>query len=218
MLKQLIKQGRFEVIKALVESKKIKQEWLGDLYSILLMKDYDEEISQAKYEIVKLMLSDKQYLNVELLSNTLNIDKQTAEKLTNNQFIEFEFPTIRIERPTIVKGLVVPLSKPNQIIVLNKYVKDIFPFRIIQVITNKSFFVVFNRYFNYEARDFHFALAYTLLNNKAPDSFMWGQFLIDGTSHPYLEYNDAMKEFAGQLNKQLISSKEVRELKDLVER
>jgi hypothetical protein len=86
------------------------------------------------------------------------------------------------------------------------------------VITNKGFLVVFDRYFNYEARDFHFALAYTLLNNKAPNNLFWGQFLIDGTSHPYLEYNITMKEFAEQHNKQLISSKEVRELKDLIER
>jgi hypothetical protein len=214
-MKQLIKNKRFEVIKALVESKKIKQEWLEDLYSILLMEDYDEEIAQTKYEIVKLILSDKQYLNVELLSKTLNIDKQTAEEIANNRFIEFEFPTIYIERPITVKGLVVPLS--NQIIVLNKFVKDLFPFKILQVITNKGFLVVFNKYFNYEARDFHFALAYVLLNNKAPENFLWGQFLIDGTSHPYLNYNITMKEFAEYHDKQLITSKQVREIKDLLE-
>jgi hypothetical protein len=216
MLKQLIKQGRFEVIKALVEAKKVKQEWLGDLYSILMMKDYDEEITQVKYEIVKLILSDKQYFNAELLSKTLNLDQQTVEEIANSQFIEFEHPTVNSEHFMIVKAIAVPLS--NQIVLLNKYIKDTFPFRIIQVITNKGFLVVFDRYFNYEARDFHFALAYTLLNNKAPNNLFWGQFLIDGTSHPYLEYNITMKEFAEQHNKQLISSKEVRELKDLIER
>jgi hypothetical protein len=54
-MKQLLKNKRFEVIKALVESKKIKEEWLEDLYSILLMKDTDDEIVQTKYEIMKLL-------------------------------------------------------------------------------------------------------------------------------------------------------------------
>jgi hypothetical protein len=54
-----------------------------------------------------------------------------------------------------------------------------------------------------------------LLNQKASEYFLWGQFLIDGTSHPYLEYNIAMKEFAKYHNKQLITSEQVREIKDL---
>jgi arginine repressor len=62
-IRQLIKNKRFEVIKALVESKKIKQEWLEDLYSILLEQDADIGITQAKYEIIKLLLTEKKYLN-----------------------------------------------------------------------------------------------------------------------------------------------------------
>jgi hypothetical protein len=54
-MKQLIKNKRFEVIKALVESKKVKQEWLEDLYSILEINEDDEELKELKKEIVKFM-------------------------------------------------------------------------------------------------------------------------------------------------------------------
>ncbi|MBX0311571.1 MAG: hypothetical protein JHC31_07295 [Sulfurihydrogenibium sp.] len=56
MMKQLIKNKRFEVIKALVEARKIKQEWIKDLYSILEMEDdSNEELKELKKEIVEFM-------------------------------------------------------------------------------------------------------------------------------------------------------------------
>jgi hypothetical protein len=68
-MKQLIRQKRFEVIKALVESKKIKQEWLEDLYSILEMKDDNEELSNLKKEIVKFLNDVK--ISVAIPENNL---------------------------------------------------------------------------------------------------------------------------------------------------
>jgi hypothetical protein len=55
MMKQLIRQKRYEVIKALVEARKIKQEWIEDLYSILEIEEDDEELKELKRKIVEFM-------------------------------------------------------------------------------------------------------------------------------------------------------------------
>jgi hypothetical protein len=58
MMKQLIKNKRFEVIKALVEARKIKQEWMVDLYDILRMEDNgDKELQELKSKIVEFLNS-----------------------------------------------------------------------------------------------------------------------------------------------------------------
>ncbi|EEP60698.1 hypothetical protein SULYE_0809, partial [Sulfurihydrogenibium yellowstonense SS-5] len=50
----------------------------------LLEQDADVEITQAKYEIIKLLLTEKKYLNFELLTKTLNLDQQTAIEIIRN--------------------------------------------------------------------------------------------------------------------------------------
>jgi|GEM_PF-5078966 len=57
MMQQLIKNKRFEVIKALVEAKKIKQEWIEDLKDLLKMEDGDEELKELKSTIFEFLNS-----------------------------------------------------------------------------------------------------------------------------------------------------------------
>ena len=57
MMKQLIKNKRYEVIKALVEAKKIKKEWIEDLKDLLKMEDGDEELKELKNTISEFLNS-----------------------------------------------------------------------------------------------------------------------------------------------------------------
>jgi hypothetical protein len=60
-MKQLIKNKRYEVIKALVEARKIKQEWIEDLYSILEIEEDGEELKELKKEIIKFLNEEKAF-------------------------------------------------------------------------------------------------------------------------------------------------------------
>jgi hypothetical protein len=179
-MKQLIKNKRFEVIKALVESKKVKQEWLEDLYSILLEQDTDVEITQAKYEIIKLLLTEKKYLNFELLTKTLNLDQQTVEEIANSQFIEFEIPiafvnakpliTLEPEPFITVKAIAVSLSVFK---ISRESLSRIFPFEVYNGITYTSFQIVFDKLLDYEEKAFKDSLLSVLSYNKVLKNFFF---------------------------------------------
>ncbi|WP_299228622.1 SAVED domain-containing protein [Sulfurihydrogenibium sp.] len=214
-IRQLIKNKRFEVIKALAESKKIKQEWLEDLYSILLKQDTDVEITQAKYEIIKLLLTEKKYLNFELLTKTLNLDQQTAIEIMRNPFKEVYFPTYNIENPEesrLNKALIIPLS--NQTFTLNTFVNSQ-ELETIKEATNKNFFVIFDNIFSGKSYQLAVAAGLIAKDKEILDNVAFtGEVSSNGFIIP-VNHLEEKKEITEKAKKVLITPEDIENLEEL---
>jgi len=140
-IRQLIKIEKFYIVRELLKARKIKDEWLGDLYALLTLPDEDNEITKTKYELIKLILTEKIYFKPELFTSLSNIfDNKIVSELFKAKYKEVYFPIYNVDNEDesiLAKALVVPLS--SKTFSLNTFVKSESLYTI-KTATNQNFF------------------------------------------------------------------------------
>jgi hypothetical protein len=215
-IRQLIKIEKFYIVRELLKARKIKDEWLGDLYALLTLPDEDNEITKTKYELIKLILTEKIYFKPELFTSLSNIfDNKIVSELFKAQYKEVYFPIYNVDNEDesiLAKALVVPLS--SKTFSLNTFVKSE-NLDTIKTATNQNFFVMFNNQFSGESYKLAVVTGIIAKNKDILENVAFtGNITSNGLITP-VDYLDKKKKIAQKEGKTLITPEDIETIDEL---
>ena len=215
-IRQLIKIEKFYIVRELLKARKIKDEWLGDLYALLTLPDEDNEITKTKYELIKLILTEKIYFKPELFTSLSNIfDNKIVSELFKAQYKEVYFPIYNVDNEDesiLAKALVVPLS--SKTFSLNTFVKSE-SLDTIKIATNQNFFVMFDNQFSGESYKLAVVTGIIAKNKDILENVAFtGNITSDGLIIP-VKYLDKKKKIAQKEGKTLITPEDIETIDEL---
>jgi len=132
----------------IIKSKKLTEEDKPVLYELLTDKNVSDE---EKFLIWKAIKQKNDLLDVEKLSELLNMPALNIKKIFTSTPIEVKFPIALKDKAEITKAYIIELPKETDTLSFSSKEEKIEALKTIKDIVNKPFFVIFEKDFTHKS-------------------------------------------------------------------
>jgi len=136
----------YTVLESLIKDRNIDKTWLEDLYNIFTLKD-NQYTTPIKYHLFLAIRDNPEYLDVDLLSKVLNLSEDQVLNIFSNEGYKVYFPVYDLTNETSTVATAFIVENTDLTLSFNEFVN----LDLIKQLTNKNFFVIFDRPFTGES-------------------------------------------------------------------